>query len=163
MLLVRTRVAPSAIHGRGLFARDAISEGEAVWHFHEGADLVLPPDLADQMCRPAFLATYGHSCPVTGKIMICLDDARFINHSWTPNLTSWAPIGLCMVNRAVRDIAAGEELTIDYRVGDAYPWRGFNKEEAINVTTGSTGVTEGDEGMAGHGKRPDGRHHGEHR
>lgn len=140
MLQVRTRVAPSAIHGLGLFARDAIVKDEAVW-MYDGSELVMHPELAREVCRREFLDRYGHWCALTGKVMICLDDARYINHAWEPNLTSWAPNNsFCLSHRAARDIAAGEELTVDYRIGDAEPWRGFeeqyfayrgfNKEEA---------------------------------
>jgi SET domain-containing protein len=60
MLLVRTRLAPSAIHGLGVFAAEPIARGAEVWRFTPGFDLDL----------------------------------------------------------ALRDIAAGEELTVDYALVD---------------------------------------------
>ena len=48
------------------------------------------------------------------RTILCFDDARFVNHSDTPNVaTNYAqdPYGLDV---ALRDIAAGEELTMDY-------------------------------------------------
>lgn len=159
MLQVRTCVAPSAIHGLGLFTRDAIAKGDSVWRFVEGFDLVLRPELAHVMCRPEFLQLHAHWCPTTGVCLILLDDARYLNHAEAPNLTSWAPgNSLCIEHRAARDIAAGEELTVDYRIGDAEPFRGFNKEEAHDSARG-TGITKGAAGLADDGQCPDGRHH----
>ncbi|PKM07970.1 MAG: hypothetical protein CVV14_06225 [Gammaproteobacteria bacterium HGW-Gammaproteobacteria-4] len=48
------------------------------------------------------------------RIVVNLDNARYMNHSDTPNL-----IEVDGCNYTARDIAEGEELTCDYRVFDA--------------------------------------------
>jgi hypothetical protein len=62
------------------------------------------------------LLRYGYIDPRLGRYILCSDHARFINHSATPNLTSDFSRERHGVDIAVRDIAAREELTLDYRV-----------------------------------------------
>lgn len=39
MLLVKTKIGPSTIHGIGLFADEYIPEGTFIWRFQPGFDL----------------------------------------------------------------------------------------------------------------------------
>jgi SET domain-containing protein len=116
MLLVPTRLAPSAIHGFGVFAAAQIAQGTPVWRFARGLDMEFRPDIVPTL--PAhvreFFAHYGYLDRNVQRIILCFDDARFVNHSDAPNVaTDYAqdPYGLDV---ALRDIAAGEELTMDY-------------------------------------------------
>ena len=116
MLLVPTRLAPSTVHGLGVFAVAPIAQGTAVWRFARGLDMEFSPDIVPTL--PAhvqqFFSHYGYVDRNLGRIILCFDDARFVNHSDTPNVgTDYAqdPHGLDV---ALRDIAAGEELTMDY-------------------------------------------------
>jgi SET domain-containing protein len=116
MLLVPTRIAPSTIHGIGVFAVDPIAAGTPVWRFHKGLDMEFGAEVLDGL--PAhvrtFFAHYGYLDRNVKRIILCFDDARFVNHSDTPNVaTDYAqdPYGLDV---ALRDIAAGEEITMDY-------------------------------------------------
>ena len=116
MLLVPTRIGPSTIHGIGVFAAAPIAKGTAVWRFAKGLDMEFSPDVVDGL--PAhvrtFFSHYGYLDRNVKRIILCFDDARFVNHSDAPNLeTEYAqdPYGLDV---ALRDIAAGEELTMDY-------------------------------------------------
>ena len=116
MLLVPTRLAPSAIHGFGVFAVAQIAKGTAVWRFAKGLDMEFSPDIVPTL--PAhvreFFSHYGYLDRNVKRIVLCFDDARFVNHSDTPNVaTEYAqdPYGLDV---ALRDVAAGEELTMDY-------------------------------------------------
>jgi hypothetical protein len=59
------------------------------------------------------LAPWLYQDERTGLWVLCSDDARYMNHSDQPNL---AIQGEDM--HALRDIAAGEELTCDYREFD---------------------------------------------
>ena len=53
------------------------------------------------------------------KYIFCLDNARFMNHSEKPNTESVFPASDHFGHDvASRDIAAGEELTCDYREFD---------------------------------------------
>ena len=116
MLLVPTRLAPSAIHGLGVFAIAPIVKGTPVWRFAKGLDMEFPPDIVETL--PAhvrtFFAHYGYLDRNLQRIILCFDDARFVNHSDMPNVaTDYArhPYGLDV---ALRDIKAREELTMDY-------------------------------------------------
>ena len=116
MLLVPTRIGPSAIHGIGVFAVAPIVKGTPVWRFEKGLDMEFAPDFAAHFPEHvrAFFAQYGYVDRNLNRLILCFDDARFVNHSDAPNVgTDYAqdPHGLDL---ALRDIAAGEELTMDY-------------------------------------------------
>ena len=116
MLLVPTRIGPSTIHGIGVFAAAPIARGTPVWRFEKGLDMDFALDIAERFPPHVqdFFAQYGYVDRNIGRLILCFDDARFVNHSDAPNVgTDYAkdPHGLDV---ALRDIAAGEELTMDY-------------------------------------------------
>lgn len=120
MLLVKTTLAPSRIHGIGLFADQRISRGQRVWTFTPGLDLLVPKTVADALPEPAktqFL-NYSYLEATTMEYVFCFDDARFFNHSDTPNTKSRSGQDDDEFDVAVRNIARGEELTCDYRAFD---------------------------------------------
>ncbi len=110
----KTEVKASAIHGRGLFAKDAIGAGEIVavkgGHILSSAEWrALEPALgaADiQISEDLFIA------PVTQEQRE--GSMLFTNHSCDPNIALQGQI----VFVAMRDIAAGEELTHDWATTD---------------------------------------------
>jgi len=116
MLLVPTRLAPSAIHGFGVFAAAPIAKGTPVWRFAPGLDMEFDAGIVATL--PAhvqtFFAHYGYLDRNVGRIILCFDDARFVNHSATPNVATDYAQDAYGVDVALRDIAAGEELTMDY-------------------------------------------------
>lgn len=115
MLLVPTYVAASATHGFGLHAGVAIPAGTRIWEFTPGVDLRFPPrtlDLIDGELGDK-LRMYCYEEP-DGTLVLCGDNARFMNHSFEPNCDDVD--GPYTVTK--RDIAAGEELTCDYRLFD---------------------------------------------
>ena len=118
MLLVKTYLAPSMIEGIGIFAGQDIQKGTVTWKFSPGFDLsfskkevkAMPPLLQQFMKRYSVLSM------ISGTYVLCNDDARFTNHSASPNLESVIVEGDAeKIARANRDIRKGEELTIDYR------------------------------------------------
>ena len=113
MLLVRTYVAASQVEGVGVFAAESVTGGAQIWRLDPGFDRLIPTD--DWLASPPFLKElldrYAYPSPDRpGFIVYEVDNGRFMNHSVTPNTDfSQAEGGF-----ALRDIAAGEELTCDY-------------------------------------------------
>lgn len=112
MMLVRTYVSRSSIHGVGLFASEAIAKGTEVWRYHPQFDIVVPKHYAAMLpaATQEFLAMYAYPSElVGGNLLLDADNGRFMNHSPEPNTnnTGW-------VSYAARDIAADEEITCDY-------------------------------------------------
>lgn len=116
MLLVPVRVGHSVVHGLGAFALEPIARGTAVWRFTPGFDLDLDPAALEALPRHfrERLLHYGYVDPRLERFILCCDDARFINHSDAPNLQADFSLDRHGIDVAVRDIAAGEELTVDY-------------------------------------------------
>ena len=111
MLRVKTYLAPSAIEGIGLFAAEPIRSGQLIWKFYEPLDLKVDlrtiPD-PDEFVRDCVLR-YGYQPGEEPVYIICGDNARFMNHSPTPNADDIGDITLARL-----DIAAGEEITCNY-------------------------------------------------
>jgi SET domain-containing protein len=110
----KTAVRPSAIHGRGLFAAEAIAEGDVV--AVKGGHIISRATLLEIQ-------------PLVGAAEVQIDDDLFIcpmtiedregsmifsNHSCEPNLGVRGQITFV----AMRDISAGEELTHDWAMTD---------------------------------------------
>lgn len=112
MLLVPTYVAPSAIHGLGVFAAEPIPRGTPMWRFQEGLDAIVPAGVTEDLPGVArrFLRRYAYESPqFPGGLVLGFDDSRFINHSDDPNTDNRAEVTV-----ARRDIARDEEITCDY-------------------------------------------------
>jgi uncharacterized protein len=120
MLLVKTFLKPSAIHGIGLFAAEDIPRGTVVWRLDPAIDVELTeaqieglsPASRDQIVKYTYLDI------VSRTYILCGDDARFFNHEDAPNCFDY-PDGRGGTTVAARDIRAGEELTSDYGKFDA--------------------------------------------
>jgi len=148
MMLIETCVRPSSIHGLGLFALQFVPRGTPVWRFAQGFDHDFSP--AQFAALPPLAQTHTRwFCFVSrldGHVILSGDHACFINHSPDPNTgalpegedklklelqlsPSPNPGGLPdtkppVVTVALRDIAAGEELTCNYHDYDAdTPWK----------------------------------------
>ena len=110
----KTEVRPSPIQGQGLFARVAIAAGEivAVKGGHvltrgQWADLEPALGAADiQIAEDLFIAPVREDHRAGSML--------YTNHSCDPNLAIQGQIVLV----AMRDVAAGEELTIDWATTD---------------------------------------------
>lgn len=115
MLRVPTVVAPSPIEGVGLFATLPIAAGTVIWEFTPGVDWRIPVEEFALFPDPyrSWLLRYVYREP-DGHYVLCGDNGKFMNHSFDPNCDDVD--GPFTVAR--RDIAAGEELTCDYRLFD---------------------------------------------
>lgn len=118
MLLVRTTVKQSEIHGLGLFADEPIAQGTTVWAYHPVLDRIITED--ELVAYPDhvvdYLETYCEYFPETGVLVLSGDNDRFTNHSGEPNTEVVLPNGPEARVVAARDIAPGEEITCDYAV-----------------------------------------------
>lgn len=115
MLLVDVYIAPSPIQGIGVFSKEPIARGSLIWRLDERFDRLIPVELYESQTGPvkSYLDRYAyprHSDP--NYIVFEADDARYMNHSDTPN----CDFSHGDVAHVLRDIAAGEELTCDYNV-----------------------------------------------
>lgn len=120
MILIPSRVAPSGIHGNGLFAVDDVAAGTPIWRHQPGFDQVLDSKWVESLPEPArrhvhwfaFLDPADHCWHLSG------DHACFMNHSEAPNTGRPSDQVGHVVTVALRDIRAGEELTCDYGAFD---------------------------------------------
>jgi SET domain-containing protein len=105
---------PSAIHGRGAYAATDIPAGEVVVEYLGErigrAEAVARDDPASPRFSPYILEVSEdlYLDGATGG-----NEARFVNHACEPNCRVRV-VGERAFFVAARDIAAGEELTIDY-------------------------------------------------
>lgn len=121
MMLIRTRVAPSAIHGMGLFAAEAAPKGTPIWRFETGFDREFSSEQVASL--PArtheHLRWFGYVTTDTGRVVLSGDHSCFMNHSATPNTGAPPQATQPVTTVALRDIAAGEEISCDYSSFDA--------------------------------------------
>ena len=112
MLLVPTYLSKSAVHGTGVFASASIAKGTLMWEYVEGLDMVLSEEAIAAMPQIGqdLVFEYGYPSPhFPGGYVLSADNSRFINHNDTPNTDNNSERAY-----ALRDIAAGEEITCDY-------------------------------------------------
>jgi SET domain-containing protein len=117
MMLVRTTVRPSPIHGLGIFAEEFIPAGTAIWRFTPGFDLTFSKEQLESFPQllQEYLATYAWFSAKSGHYVFASDNAKYFNHSPTPNsLSAYYEGEEEVVTKAVRDIQIGEEIMDDY-------------------------------------------------
>lgn len=116
MLVVRTSLKYSPIHGLGCFAEENIKKGQIVWEFDSRFDLEFSEDELKNFSPSYldFLKVYSYTVIKDQKkiYVLCGDHARHMNHSESPNLLEAGTVN--GQNIAARDIQAGEELTCNY-------------------------------------------------
>ncbi|HVY12555.1 MAG TPA: SET domain-containing protein [Alphaproteobacteria bacterium] len=124
MLLVKTYLDKSRIHGLGAFAAEPIAKGTKVWTFVEGFDRAYSSAQFAKLPKPAqdFIRHYGYK--VDGEIIFTVDNDSRVNHSDNPN-TEYKD-GFMI---ASRNIKKGEEITNDYRLLDPEFCAGFLKKK----------------------------------
>ena len=129
MLKVKTRIGLSAIEGIGLFADEFIKKGTVIWTYDPMFDRTYTEDDVDSMTDIEWSYVKKYSFKYAGEYCLCCDDARFFNHSESPNSTEVVndiPFG-CTI--AARDIYPHEELTTDYATfGQTEEDNLFNKD-----------------------------------
>ena len=135
MLMVRTELRASRIHGIGVFLSEPVRAGQLIWRFDSRIDRVyLDSELADMPgLLQEFLRTYSTLHADLRLWVLCGDNARHFNHSDTPNTRS---LGIAFGDDiAARALPAGTELTSDYRtICDAMRLGGmdFIQHQSVN-------------------------------
>lgn len=121
MMLVRCRASFSDLEGLGVFACEPIAAGQPVWRLEPQLDRLLPEEAVSRLsaAQQEFFQRYAYFDRHRAALVLCCDDARFMNHSPTPNVSEVRD-DVCV---ALSDIASGEELTCDYHQLDPRPMR----------------------------------------
>jgi SET domain-containing protein len=118
MLKIKTKLKESNILGAGigLFSNEFIAKDTIIWEFTHNIDKCYTEDEFSKFneLEKEFMTTY---CFMFNKLYIlCTDNARFFNHSDTPNCYSSEfneqSLGY---TKALRDIQIGEELLDNYQ------------------------------------------------
>lgn len=113
MLRVKTFVSSSLGRDLGLFAIDRIPSGTVTWTYDADFDRSFSMGSIDSLpafSREVFLK-YGYFDYSLNRLVVPIDDLRFINHSEKLfNIRSTPAMDV-----ACKDIAAGEELLCNYR------------------------------------------------
>lgn len=124
MLVVKTKIGQSRVEGIGLFADQFIPKGIVTWKFDPRFDIYFDPKELEKMfeLQKDLIIHFAYLSKKSGKYVYSIDNARFTNHSTSPNIAkdeklSEGDAEICTV--AIRDIQLGEEMTIDYRAIDA--------------------------------------------
>ncbi len=111
MLLVKTKIEKSGIHGIGLFADQFIPKGTVTWEYNSEFDTSFTEEQVQKLpeiAKDRFLH-YAYIDKDLSKYILCWDDLRFINHSTNPNIDSTPRKDV-----ANKDIQPGEELLCNY-------------------------------------------------
>lgn len=114
MLLVKTKIAPSKIHGIGLIADEFIPSGKIIWKHHDLVDRVYHYKQLDDIPEPARSVVQYYGWREGDYFIWPGDNARFVNHSKTPNVQTQGG----GVSVAIKDIQIGEEIIEDYSTFD---------------------------------------------
>jgi SET domain-containing protein len=110
----RLLIRSSAIHAAGCYTLDPIRKGSRVIEY-DGARIT--KDVADERYadRPV---TYLFGFGTEGDVIDGFGTAMFLNHSCDPNCDTDELRGRVWI-KAIRDIAAGEELVYEYNLYDS--------------------------------------------
>ena len=136
MMLIKSRVGTSPIHGMGLLASEPVRKGTPIWRFQKGFDHDFSPEAFAALPEIARAHTrwFCFVSKENGHVILSGDHACFINHSPTPNTGAGDTDGMPVdATVALRDIAAGEEITCNYFEYDAdTPWKlGLVSKDAV--------------------------------
>jgi SET domain-containing protein len=111
MLMVHASAGRSRIHGKGLIARELIPAGALVWVLRPGFDVELTKQQFEELAPQSReqVARFIYTDVVTGNYILCSDDAKYMNHSDTPNTRTEGRQTV-----ATSQIEPGQEITCNY-------------------------------------------------
>jgi SET domain-containing protein len=130
-------VKTSDIHGLGLFAKRMIPKNTIWWHARPKDVLIVSKEqflTLENSKKSTLIKNYIHSLLTYSyyereldALIFCLDDSRYVNHSFTAN-SGAAKDETGFRAMALRDIQAGEEITEDYSKYTLCSWLQEYKE-----------------------------------
>jgi uncharacterized protein len=114
MLLVKTYLDKSKIHGIGVFAAEFIRRDAKIWRFVYGFDRYYTRKRLAKLPKAArdYIGLHGYQWK--NEILLSMDYDTFMNHSETPN--TYYRNGYVI---ARHDIRKDSEITNDYRAFEA--------------------------------------------
>ncbi len=121
MLKVKTYIDKSPVHGIGLFAGEFIPKDTLIWELNRELDLIISQQEYENLSplSKEHFDWFAYYSDDRGGWILCFDNAKFVNHSETPNTYG---VGDTI---ALKDIQIGEEITENYYV--------FNEKEPKNL------------------------------
>jgi SET domain-containing protein len=118
MIKVKTYLDKSTIPeaGIGLFAAEFIPKDTIVWEYNNKLDLLFTKEEVNSLsiASQEQIRKYIYLDKSLGLYLLCGDDARFFNHSDSPNCYDTYNLNPD-VTMSNRDIQIGEEITCDYK------------------------------------------------
>ena len=114
MLLVKTYLDKSHIHGIGVFAGQSIRKGTKIWRFVFGFDRYYTRARFAKLPKAARDYIRLHGYQWKNEILLSMDYDTFMNHSEKPN--TYLHNGYVIARANIRK---GEEITNDYRAFEA--------------------------------------------
>jgi SET domain-containing protein len=110
MLLVKTYLDKSKVHGLGVFAGQYIRKGTKIWRFVEGFDQFYTLKQFAKLPKQARDYLQWHGFRWEDEVLFSADYDSHMNHSEYPNTLLHNGYAI-----ARRNIRKGEEITNDYR------------------------------------------------
>ena len=133
MLYVKTEVRESKLHNLGLYLMEPVKKGTVIL-IANSSGIITEIEYQSEQAKDNKLISMT-AVRLLGRSFIYGDsigNEEYINHSETPNMLYHC--GICL---AARDIAPGEELTVDYKYflaeQDVYA---FNNAETGKIVDG---------------------------
>jgi SET domain-containing protein len=124
MLLVKTYLDKSPIHGIGVFAGELIRKDTKIWRFVFGFDRYYSKRQIAKLPKPAREHIKLHGYQWGNEILLSMDYDTFMNHSDRPN--TYFHNGYVLARRNIRK---GTEITNDYREFEAAFCAAFLKKK----------------------------------
>lgn len=111
-MFVATEIRETGVYGKALFAARPVRRGTMVCSFTLGSDVTTEDDYVRAVAenRQPVMRTGTRYCGRYFTFGNVEAPYNFVNHSFTPNLLCHCGVVLARI-----DIAAGEEMTLDYR------------------------------------------------
>jgi len=116
MLLIKTKIGLSKIHGIGLFVDQFVPKGKIIWKFEPGLDLAITKKQLNYLPKLAqkFIKHYGYLSSETNRYILSFDNDRFTNHFKNANTCMGKIINSERIAIAARNIKKGEEIIDNY-------------------------------------------------